>query len=795
MIIQLVLVIVLLTEFSIAYSGIWKNESSKFTRNSSLTYITNDRLLKANGSWFGTSAQYSWNLSYSPYTVLCPSTSLIREANNELCAEEKNYVYERNKITSDAILELLSRNSLPGFNHKRFLSSQERPIKIAIAISGGGYRSMLIGAGMLSAFDIRNPASAKVLGGVLQASTYIGGISGGSWLVMSNLVNDFKPILSLDTFKMWDVEHQLLEGVPNFDPKTFQDKIQIQSSDGDCSKISQLESSKEYESTSFFKSLFNIFKKSSTNSDKAAAIKNQGVTKKTNKEDKEANSMIDKFLKSIFIKGTNSTNKTPIQKGSDQDSIKRVFEYYKELQIEVRDKRKAGFHISLTDYWGRALARRIFTNSARTPGATMTASTKLESFKSFQQPFPIICTVEKDPRFIESNLDSHLYEFTPYEFGSWDSYLRAFIPIKFLGTKLTNGKSTLRIGNSNMSKCISGFDNVGFLTGTSSSLFNHIFVYVYQLLMNIKSDTSLAIEKILKPFGLSSEFNSLVDPQLHPDYALYSPNPFYGYTNRENRGRSVSENKHLYLVDGGDDGQNIPFQPFLVSAREVDLIIALDVTADMFNYPNGTTLKRIKERYHNNASTIELPSFTLPERQEPKRGGYNFTGATTVKYAFPKVPTREQMIAQHLNERPIFLGCDLYDDYPDMTHNGDFRNFTTTTNSSQNSTRPASDPFFSKNDFLPPLIVFYSNGNYGYNANTSTFQLSYTKEETAAMIANGYNVATYSNSAYYAVCFSCAVLKRAFDRSNLNRSTPSQISHLPSPSICRRCFNDFCWKG
>ena len=65
----------------------------------------------------------------------------------------------------------------------------EKMVTIGISVSGGGYRSMLSGAGVLSAMDIRTPNSENHLGGILQSSTYIAGNSGGLWLVANNLLN------------------------------------------------------------------------------------------------------------------------------------------------------------------------------------------------------------------------------------------------------------------------------------------------------------------------------------------------------------------------------------------------------------------------------------------------------------------------------------------------------------------------------------------------------------------------------------------------------------------------------
>lgn len=47
-----------------------------------------------------------------------------------------------------------------------------------IAISGGGLRASLYGAGVLSAIDNRNSSTA---GGLWQLASHLSGLSGGSW--------------------------------------------------------------------------------------------------------------------------------------------------------------------------------------------------------------------------------------------------------------------------------------------------------------------------------------------------------------------------------------------------------------------------------------------------------------------------------------------------------------------------------------------------------------------------------------------------------------------------------------
>lgn len=54
------------------------------------------------------------------------------------------------------------------------------------------------------------------------------------------------------------------------------------------------------------------------------------------------------------------------------------------------------------------------------------------------------------------------------------------------------------------------------------------------------------------------------------------PNPFYGVASET----FLSSNQtDLRLVDGGEDGENIPLQPLLVKARGLDTILVIDAVS------------------------------------------------------------------------------------------------------------------------------------------------------------------------------------------------------------------------
>ena len=92
--------------------------------------------------------------------------------------------------------DLLGRLNITGFDASAYITNNAQNTSalpnIAIAFSGGGYRAMLNGAGALQAFDGREAEGTVPghLGGLLQASTYVAGLSGGSWLVGSIFVRN-----------------------------------------------------------------------------------------------------------------------------------------------------------------------------------------------------------------------------------------------------------------------------------------------------------------------------------------------------------------------------------------------------------------------------------------------------------------------------------------------------------------------------------------------------------------------------------------------------------------------------
>ncbi|KAK9456075.1 lysophospholipase catalytic domain-containing protein [Dipodascopsis uninucleata] len=540
---------------------------------------------------------------YAPTNVTCPSYPLLRSSYDGVSSSETDYISSRLNSTMPALVKFLDRVDIDaGFNASQFIGTNTS-IPIGMAISGGGYRAMLTGAGFLSATDERttNATDQGHLGGLLQATTYLTGLSGGGWLVSSVSLNNFTTI-------------ETLQADPN---------------------------------------IWNL---------------------------------------------TQSLN-SPYGVSYDAQEA-----YFPSMVDSVNKKGDAGYQITLTDFWGRALSSRLFNYTNGGPGLLYSDIQDSESFTSHDMPFVIILALALPDEVYDTDINStSVVEFSPFEMGSWDVDLPAFVSMRYLGTPMINGSKADDSG------CTVGFDNAGFIAGTSSSLFN------------FSPLNSSSIQSFLFPASVITDLSGPGNDT--KGVAAFQPNPFFGVP-----GAYSKDSVLLPMSDGGEDGQDIPLSPLLVTERHLDIIFAVDASGDTANtWPSGLSLGTTYER-------IALRNTTVPLKM-------------------PDVPDSNSFLGLGLAHRPTFFGCDA-------------SNF--------------SDP-------VPPIIVYYANQPYSYMANTSTLQISYSTEEIADMITNGYNMATQGNGTLasdWPTCVGCAIIHREFQRRGLEPL-----------SACKQCMSDYCWNG
>ncbi|KAJ9219823.1 hypothetical protein DTO169C6_7814 [Paecilomyces variotii] len=441
--------------------------------------------------------------SYAPTPISCPSSSLVRPADS-LNSNEASYVSQRKQKADKALSSWLSKTN-PGFVVNGTLPT------LGLAVSGGGYRSLLVGAGVIQGFDERD--SNISTSGLYQALTYQSGLSGGAWLLSSIIGNNYPTITSLKQ-DLWE--------------QAFQDSLLVP----------------------------------------------------------------ENLLVAVA---------------------------YADIASDIEAKAAAGFPPTLTDPWGRLLSYQLFYGTDGGVDITLSSVSGLSNFTDFEAPFPIILalgvkTWEGD---CTPGPNATIYEFTPYEFGSWDSDVSAFTPTEYLGTSLSGGQPS-------NGSCITNYDNIGYVLGTSSNLFNNVCIPVTVGNSTGDNYTSLAQD-------LSVIVNKTHEFVTRDEYAVY-PNPFYGYNSPSgiaNSADAVWTQQELYLADGGEANQNDPIWPFLQSYRDVDVLIVNDNSADTSaNYPNGSEI---------------LTTYV----QSTNR---NLT-------KMPYIPSVDIFLAEGLNTRPTFFGC------------------------------------------------------------------------------------------------------------------------------------------
>jgi len=146
--------------------------------------------------------------AYTPSFTACPSGfKLVRDAgpvgNQSLGSQEASFIETRKtQVLPGAFKDYLknvqaTNVTLPDYAVAILNGTGTLP-QVGIALSGGGYRASVFGAGVLNSFDGRNDTSvSKGTGGLLQATTYISGLSGGSWLLTSFAQANFPTIQTL----------------------------------------------------------------------------------------------------------------------------------------------------------------------------------------------------------------------------------------------------------------------------------------------------------------------------------------------------------------------------------------------------------------------------------------------------------------------------------------------------------------------------------------------------------------------------------------------------------------------
>lgn len=336
---------------------------------------------------------------YSPAIVPCPSTRpTVRGAGSGLSSSEKDWLTKRRAATIQPMKDFMSRANIDGFDAGSYLDKYANDVanlpNIGIAVSGGGYRALMNGAGVLDGMDNRTSGTTDAggLGGLLQSATYLAGLSGGGWLVGSLYANNFT-------------------------------------------------------------SVSNILN----------------------------NTSIWQFEDSIFT-------------GPDSGVLNTV-EYWTSVYDQVNDKKNAGFQTSVTDYWGRALSYQLIGAPDGGPALTWSSLAEDANFANGNYPMPILVADGREAGVTIVSLNATNYELGPWEIGSFDPTLYGFVPTRYVGSNFSAG-SVPSDGD-----CVEGFDQVGFVVGTSSSLFNQFLVTNITAATGVPSFIGDALQSLVSTLG------------------------------------------------------------------------------------------------------------------------------------------------------------------------------------------------------------------------------------------------------------------------------------------------------
>ncbi|PHH74587.1 hypothetical protein CDD80_2987 [Ophiocordyceps camponoti-rufipedis] len=365
----------------------------------------------------------------------------------------------------------------------------------------------------------------------------------------------------------------------------------------------------------------------------------------------------------------------------------------------VFQKQLSGFVTSAADFWARALSYQFIDLPEGGPSETFSSLTERPFFARGDVPLPLIVADGAVKGATPLPINTTVYEFSPWELGSYDDSLDGFAPLRYVGSRFESGFVP------GGEFCVTGMDNTGFVFGTSSFLFNLVLQEINnpnsKILAKLRISVDPFIRTLLNP--LINKAIALLNRLGGVEGAFWAPNPFKNWNQARN---PISAEERLTLVDGGEDSQNIPLQPHLLRDRNVDVVFAVDSSADTdHSWPDGSAM----------VATFRRSLFLRSK-----------------KMSFPPVPGRNSFINLGLNTKPTFFGCNA-----------------------ANLTPPS------------PLVVYLPNYPYVTYSNISTFSLSTERNKRDEMINNGFAVATQLNGIRdpeWPVCVGCAILARSFDR-------------------------------
>ncbi|TKA45585.1 hypothetical protein B0A54_04124 [Friedmanniomyces endolithicus] len=283
---------------------------------------------------------------------------------------------------------------------------------------------------------------------------------------------------------------------------------------------------------------------------------------------------------------------------------------YAQILADVAAKAAAGYPVTAGDIYGRLLGCNLFPGTDGGVSLTMSGLTSSSNFTKHKVPYPIITSIGRNASSgnCSEPPDTTQYEYTPHEFGSWDKGVNSFMQMAYLGSNMSNGAAVR--GN-----CASGFDNLGFVTASTSNVFGFLCNSAYKSAGAVAQLADALQNAILEVAGTTTSglFNEI-------------PNPFHAYSHAS----AVSSAKLLTLGDGDLSMQNDPVWPFLQPERSVSVLILADTCSENTTNSSCTGLS-----LHNTFLEAEAQGLTK----------------------MPTIPPTSTFVALYLSSQARFFGC------------------------------------------------------------------------------------------------------------------------------------------
>ncbi|KAL7334172.1 hypothetical protein PS15p_202979 [Mucor circinelloides] len=303
------------------------------------------------------------------------------------------------------------------------------------------------------------------------------------------------------------------------------------------------------------------------------------------------------------------------------------------------------------------------------------------------------------------------FEFTPYDMGSEE--INAWIPIWAFGRKFENGKNTERLPE----------QSLGILMGMFGSAFVASLAHFYQEIRLL-----LPTSAIEKADEMINSYQASVST-IHPISPASFPNPFYKMSttvqdkdesqDKEEvlRSESLVESELIGLMDAGMDN-NLPFYPLLRQGRDVDIILAIDLSADIQDAPYFDRAEGYVKRRGIKGWPVGAG---WPRKEEESHESEN-TDADPVKVEHQKKQTTEES-KQKPKSKYALDTCTVFESSSSETIPSSSDDASTTTTSYPENTNPITLVYFplivNENydpEFDPQTAEFCSTWNFVYSS-------------------------------------------------------------------------------